>query len=179
MHNKQIDLPFVKKRRYKTKQAAAQRQALVVSTNMQDYLIAIVALIQTHGHAHTCDISKLLQVKMPSVTYALKKLSSMDLLIWQPNAPVLLTERGEELANRLYMNRSVLIAFFENILHFPQELAFEFACVLEHKGNDETIEAFRLLTEAVEKRKDCSKLRDYLADSLGKEKKFGLKKGKN
>ena len=44
----------------------------LMSSNMEDYLETIALLIDEHGHAHARDVARRLNVKMPSVTCALR-----------------------------------------------------------------------------------------------------------
>ena len=130
-----------------------------VSTNMQDYLVAIVALTSVHGHAHTRDIARMLHVKMPSVTYELKTLGRKKFLLYSPSAPVILTESGKKLGMHLYQCRMIIKDCFEKVLYLPPVRAMEFACVLEHRMDKRTLEAFHFLTAAIEERPDCRTLK--------------------
>ena len=47
-----------------------------MSSHMEDYLETIALLIEEHGHAHARDVARRLNVKMPSVTSALKLLAA-------------------------------------------------------------------------------------------------------
>lgn len=143
-----------------------------VSANMQDYLVAIVALTSLHGHAHTRDIARMLHVKMPSVTYALKTLSRKKFLLYSPSAPVILTESGKKLGMHLYQCRMTIKDFFEKVLYLPPVRAMEFACMLEHRMDKRSLEAFHFLTAAIEERPDCRTLKKDLKDCLFLERKL-------
>ena len=84
---------------------------LNVSASLEDYLEAIGELIRLHGHAHTKDIAARLNVKMPSVTNALGVLSKSGHIIYRPNLPVLLTETGKALADRVTRRHRILQDF--------------------------------------------------------------------
>ena len=65
-----------------------------LSESMEDYLEAIAELIAVGGHAHTKEIAQKLNVKMPSVTGALRQLEQMGYIIYNTHYPVQLTEEG-------------------------------------------------------------------------------------
>ena len=53
---------------------AKKQSSSQLSESLEDYLEAIAELIVVEGHAHTKDIARKLDVKMPSVTGAIRQL---------------------------------------------------------------------------------------------------------
>ena len=53
-----------------------------LSESMEDYLEAIAELIAVDGHAHTKEIAQKLNVKMPSVTGALRQLEQQGYIVY-------------------------------------------------------------------------------------------------
>lgn len=137
-----------------------------LSESLEDYLEAIAELIAVDGHAHTKEIAGKLNVKMPSVTGALRQLEQLGYIVYNIHYPVQLTKEGERVANEIVNRHKVLSKFFSEILGLPLEKASETACRLEHAVDHETIERFTLFSEAIEQRDDARKLQIYLTEAM-------------
>ena len=137
-----------------------------LSESMEDYLEAIAELIAVDGHAHTKEIAQKLNVKMPSVTGALRQLEQLGYIIYNTHYPVQLTEEGKRVAGGILKRHLVLKNFFSGILGLPAEKASETACRLEHAVDDETISRFTLFSEAIELRQDAKQLQTYLTEAM-------------
>ena len=59
-----------------------------------------------------------------------------------PTGHISLTEKGLEVAERMYERHTVLTGFFEN-LGVPYDIAAEDACKIEHIISAETFEAIK------------------------------------
>lgn len=137
-----------------------------LSESMEDYLEAIAELIAVDGHAHTKEIAQKLNVKMPSVTGALRQLEQMGYLIYNTHYPVQLTEEGKKVADGILKRHQVLKCFFSGILGLSAEKASETACRLEHAVDDDTISRFTLFSEAIELRQDARQIQTYLTEAM-------------
>ena len=137
-----------------------------LSQSMEDYLEAIARLIEVNGHAHTKEIAELLQVKLPSVTGALRQLSSQGYIVYNSRYPVELTPSGQALAREVMHRHQVLSEFFMKVLGLAPEQAAESACHLEHVVDNSTIERFLLFSEAISGREDAAALRRYLTEAF-------------
>lgn len=135
-----------------------------LSASLEDYLEAIVERVDEHGHAHTRDIANCLNVKMPSVTNALRILAGNGFIEYQPNQPVILTEKGMERAREILRRHHLLQDFFTCLLGLPEEESGEMACKMEHLVNPHGIERLSILSEAIQHREDCQALRNYLEE---------------
>ena len=140
--------------------------ALRLSESLEDYLEAISELIAIEGHAHTKEIAEKLDVKMPSVTAALRQLDKMGCIVYNTHYPVQLTPLGKEIADRVVRRHRILKKFFGEILGLHPEKASETACRLEHAVDEETIERFILFSEAIENRSDAKSLQIYLTEAM-------------
>ena len=140
--------------------------SLHLSESLEDYLEAIAELIMVEGHAHTKRIAEKLDVKMPSVTAALRQLDKMGCIVYNTHYPVQLTEVGKELADQVVRRHRILKKFFGDILGLSPEKASETACRLEHAVDEETIERFILFSEAIENRSDARSLQIYLTEAM-------------
>ena len=137
-----------------------------LTESLEDYLEAIAELIAVEGHAHAKEIAAKLNVKMPSVTGALRQLEKMGCIHYNTHYPVQLTDKGREIAEDVIHHHGVLKKFFSEILGLPLEKASETACRLEHLIDCDTISRFILFSEAIAKRNDARALQTYLTEAL-------------
>jgi DtxR family Mn-dependent transcriptional regulator len=123
-----------------------------VSSNMEDYLEAIISLRRENGIARVKDISSLLNVKTPSVTSALNTLSKDGFVIHERYGYVELTPEGERLAKNVQRRHEILIKFLTEILNIHPKIATEDACKIEHSISPQT---FKKLTKFIEFVETC------------------------
>jgi DtxR family Mn-dependent transcriptional regulator len=96
------------------------------------------------------DIAKRLDVKMSSVTSALKGLCSRGLIIYDPHQFITLTELGIEKAREIVRKHEVLKRFLVTVLHVEDRAAEDNACRIEHHLDPEVIEKLVRFVEFVE-----------------------------
>ncbi len=99
---------------------------------MEDYLEAMVILAEQGKLVKVTEISKALGVKKPSVTSALTKLSEAGLLKHEKYGDVVLTVRGEKIAQDVYWRHQILRQFLVEILNADPTVADGDACRMEH-----------------------------------------------
>ncbi len=107
-------------------------QGSCLSSNMEDYMEAIVVLSAKHRVVRVKDIAQSLNIKMPSVTAALNKLKEQQLVEYEKYGFVELTEKGKEIAERIYFRHKALMEFFTDILMLDDATADQEACKVEH-----------------------------------------------
>ena len=137
-----------------------------LTESLEDYLEAIAELIAVEGHAHAKEIAAKLNVKMPSVTGALRQLEKMGCIVYNTHYPVQLTEKGRLIAADVMHHHETLQKFFSEILGLPLEKASDTACRLEHLIDCDTISRFILFSEAIAKRSDARALQTYLTEAM-------------
>lgn len=98
----------------------------------EDYLEAIGHLCRQHGSAQVSDIAQMLGVKKPSVTAAMRRLSDLGLVIYHQYAPIQLTDKGRQYAERVMGAHKILHRFMIEIAGLNPERADEAACLIEH-----------------------------------------------
>ena len=103
-----------------------------LTKSLEDYLEAILLLEQEHRVARVKDIAHQLNVQMPSVTGALKSLKKKELIHYEKNSFIRLTEKGLTIAQSIYRRHEILLTFLEKILLLPHDKAEEAACKIEH-----------------------------------------------
>jgi DtxR family Mn-dependent transcriptional regulator len=102
------------------------------SPNMEDYLEAIAILCGEEKVVRVSQIGRRLNVKMPSVTSALNKLSERGLVVHERYGYVALTSEGEKLAEEMIRRHKALTRFFAEALDVDLEIAEDDACKIEH-----------------------------------------------
>ena len=137
-----------------------------LTASLEDYLEAIAGLTATEGHAHAKEIAGKLNVKMPSVTGALRQLEKMGYIVYNAHYPVELTPAGKKVAEDVVLRHGVLKKFFGDILGLSPEKASQAACHLEHVVDSDTIERFVLFSRAIEFRSDAKQLQNFLSEAI-------------
>ena len=113
-----------------------------LTPSLEDYLEAIYQLEQKYRVARVKDIAELLNVQMPSVTGAVKNLGAKNLVNYEKNSFISLTEKGLAIAKSVQRRHSVLQSFLEEVLLLSPEEARDQACKMEHSINPETAQRF-------------------------------------
>jgi DtxR family Mn-dependent transcriptional regulator len=113
-----------------------------LSHSLEDYLEAIYQLETKNRVARVKDIADLLNVQMPSVTGAIKNLKSKNLVNYEKNSFISLSEQGMAAAKSVQNRHSALQDFLETVLLLPPKTAKTMACTMEHAIGPETAQRF-------------------------------------
>ena len=108
----------------------------------EDYLEAMLVMSERHGYIRSIDIAAELGVTKPSVSYAVKRLRENGYITMNRDGLITLTEKGLEIANRIYERHKVLTQTLI-FLGVDPKTAREDACKMEHDISDETFEAMK------------------------------------
>lgn len=111
-----------------------------ISEKLEDYLLIICQLLQEKGRARVKEIAERNGVRMSSVSAALKRLASKDLITYSARDNVELTLTGRELSRRLINRRDLVGQFLHKILGVPLSQAHEDAGGMEHHVSLETLD---------------------------------------
>ena len=103
----------------------------------EDYLETILILREKNGNVRSIDIVNKMNYAKPSISIAMKKLKSEDLVEMDLNGYITLTPRGEEIAKRIYSRHKLLEKCLIAIGVDP-DTAEEEACRIEHVIDDDT-----------------------------------------
>ena len=106
----------------------------------EDYLEAMLMMKEERGYIRSIDIATLLGVTKPSVSYATRRLRENGYITMDSDGLITLTEKGLDIATRVYTRHKVLSKFFMSI-GVSQETALEDACSVEHDISKETFNA--------------------------------------
>ena len=115
---------------------------LNLTPSLEDYLEAIYQLEKKNRVARVKDIADLLNVQMPSVTWAVKNLKTRKLVNYEKNSFISLTDKGLVIAKSIQRRHAVLQSFLEEILLLSPEDAQDQACKMEHSINPDTAQRF-------------------------------------
>ncbi|MBO5438056.1 MAG: metal-dependent transcriptional regulator [Thermoguttaceae bacterium] len=117
-------------------------QSKHLSESLEDYLEAILNIIDQNGVAWPRDIAKALKVSNASVTGALRALGERQLINYAPYAFVTLTTEGENYAREIVGRHEKIRAFLCDFLDVDPQLADETACKMEHILAPEIVQRF-------------------------------------
>lgn len=118
-----------------------------LTSSLEDYLETIYNFIEINENIRAVDISRELNVTRASVTEALKKLASKNLVNYGRYDVISLTEEGKKQARSVISKHKALHNFFENILGLSAEEASENACRIEHVISENALNRITAFTE--------------------------------
>jgi len=127
-----------------------EKMAKKYSASVEDYLEAIANLHKGEKAVKVKQLSRMLNVKMPSVTAALQKLSEEGLVVHEKYGHIELTPEGNETAGEVIRRHKVLSRFLAQALGIDQKTAEEDACRIEHVISPLTLERMIKFMEFVE-----------------------------
>jgi len=113
---------------------------LEIRESAENYLECMLMLREQYGYIRSVDISQQMGVTKPSVTYATKRLRNAGCIEMNSGGFITLTERGMEIARRIYERHRKLTALFMD-LGVDEETAREDACKVEHDLSEQTYNA--------------------------------------
>lgn len=127
-----------------------QKSKLKLSSNMEDYLEVINILEKEKGFARVKDISRLMNVKNPSVTGALSTLENNNLVKHEKYGYVELTPEGIEIAQEIQEKHKIFQRFLTIVLKINPVTAERDSCRLEHAISPETYEKLTKFIEFID-----------------------------
>lgn len=118
-----------------------------INQKVENYMKTIYHL-REEGIVRGAYIARELGVTKPTVSASLKEMEEAGYLTFLPDRSVILTQMGEEIANRIIERNQIIFDLLTD-LGVNRETAYQDACNIEHGISDETLNAL-------------IKLRDYL-----------------
>lgn len=113
---------------------------MIIKESSEDYLEAMLMLLEEKGYIRSIDVAEKLGVTKPSVSYATKRLRENGYITMNQDGLITLTASGMEIADRMFTRHRFLTEFLMN-LGVGEETAREDACKIEHALSQETFEA--------------------------------------
>jgi len=127
-----------------------QKMVKKYSASLEDYLEAIANLYRDGKVVKVRQLSRTLNVKMPSVTAALQKLSEEGLVVHKRYGDIKLTLEGDRAAQDVIRRHRALSRFFAEGLNISRGTAEEDACKIEHIISPITLERMIKFIEFIE-----------------------------
>ncbi len=122
-----------------------------LTLNQERYIETIYELCEDHGHAHTKAIADALNIRMASVTEAIRALADKKLVNYEVRKTITLTHIGLEIAKSLAQKHDVLAKFFIEVLGCKSKGANDVACKIEHVISDKFKRRVSAFTEYITK----------------------------
>ncbi len=126
-----------------------------ITSNLEDYLKAILLISASNGSAHASAVAEWMGVTRASVTGALRSLADRDLITYHPYQPVMLTEAGRQVAQACVDRHQFLHEFFRDQLGIEDSEADEVACRVEHVASENVLSR---MAEFIRYRAECREL---------------------
>ncbi|MFZ5649585.1 MAG: metal-dependent transcriptional regulator [Bacillota bacterium] len=102
----------------------------MLSPSLEDYLEEIYRISREGKAVRVTDIASCLNVSLPSVTNAMKKLAENNYIKYRPYKDIVLTEKGKDMGHFL-VERNTIIRTFLNLIGSRCNVAAE-AEAMEH-----------------------------------------------
>lgn len=128
---------------------AAQSSRSAGSPAVEDYLEQIFNLINSKGYARVIDIAKNLGISQASVTNMIQRLDAEGLLVYEKYRGMVLTPRGEEIAEAISLRHQVLTRLLQ-IFDIEEDTLYRDVEGMEHHVSAPTLELFRALVGELE-----------------------------
>ena len=89
----------------------SQTRSRHASETAEDYVEAVLDLIEEKGECRVLDLSRFFNVSHVTVSRTVKRLNDANLLYTQPYKPIELTERGHKLAIKSKKRHEIVLSF--------------------------------------------------------------------
>lgn len=104
----------------------------MISQTEENYLKAIFTLTSLKGDASVNEISKQLDIKMPTVNSMMKRLAEKDLVIYESYKPLKLTAKGKKQAALIIRKHRLTEMYLTEKMGFGWEEVHDIAEQIEH-----------------------------------------------
>ncbi len=116
-----------------------------IKESAENYLETILVLQKRNGDVRAVDIANELSFSKPSISNAMKRLRENGYIEVDKLDGITLTERGKEIAYRIYERHLILSNYFMQ-LGVSEEIAKKDACRIEHVISEETFQKIKELS---------------------------------
>lgn len=103
-----------------------------LTSGLEDYIEAIYIAYLNNESLKGAELARKMQISRASVSEALSKLVSKELILYTSYESITLTAKGISEAKNVYEKHHVLKDFFEVVLDIHSNEASENACKIEH-----------------------------------------------
>ncbi len=112
-----------------------------------DYLECILLLHNQGAPVRITDLALKMEVKKSSAVSAVKQLEEKALVVHHKYGQIELTDKGKQIAEKIYRRHEILTDFFHKYLSIPHEIAENNACSIEHALDDVTMHQMEKLID--------------------------------
>lgn len=119
---------------------------LNIHESAEDYLERILMISKKMSKVRSIDIAVDMNYSKPSISRAIKNLKENGYINVDANGNITLTEKGLEIANRIFERHTILTKIFV-ALGVSKETAASDACKVEHDLSQETFDALKKYLE--------------------------------
>ena len=118
-----------------------------LSSGLEDYLETIYIAYLNNESLKGAELARKMQISRASVSEALSKLVSKELILYTSYELITLTQKGIAEAKKVYEKHHALKNFFEEVLDIQPDEASENACKIEHIISQNIIKKMIKLTK--------------------------------
>lgn len=111
----------------------------MISKALEEYLKTMYVLNKQNGYIRVTDIANKMNCTKPSVNKALNNLRDEQLIEYETYGPIILTEKGEDLAKKILEAYDIVYVFLKDVLNIEDEKAKEEAEKIKTSITDETV----------------------------------------
>jgi len=129
---------------------------------MQDYIEVVFHLVNDKKVARVKDIAKEMNVTMPTVTGALRRLAEKEYIDYEPYSFLTLTEKGYKTAEKIVYKHKTLTNFFVEILDVDPEKAMENACRIEHVIDGDVLRRIVSFSDYIKNHSDLAEIKESI-----------------
>lgn len=115
---------------------------MVIREAAEMYLETILILHNRNGYVRATDIAKEMNYSKPTISAEMKRFNENGYITYDENGFVLLTDKGREIAEKIYERHNVLTTIFKSI-GVSDDVAVADACRVEHYISNETFDCFK------------------------------------
>ena len=113
-----------------------------IHESAENYLETILVLQKRNGYVRSIDIATELNFSKPSISNAMKQLSSKGYIQMDESRLITLTEKGRKVAEQIYERHQLINELIE-MLGVDSQTAAADDCKIEHVLSKETFEKFK------------------------------------
>ncbi len=113
-----------------------------IKESAENYLETILVINSKKGYCRSIDICNKMGFSKPSVSVYMKNLREDGYIDVDNNGNITLTEKGEEIADKIYDRHNVIAGFLMQ-LGTSEETAYKDACKMEHDISEESFQLMK------------------------------------
>lgn len=113
-----------------------------IKESAENYLETILIIHNKKGYCRSIDICNEMGFSKPSVSVYMKHLREEDYIAVDNSGNITLTEKGNEIAERIYERHNVIAGFLMQ-LGTSEEVAYQDSCKIEHDISEESFQLIK------------------------------------